>query len=91
MRTEHFFLGHPVECRISKLKSYIADDSQLCQHFHDLEPDSNVLSSLSHSSPGLTHELLSVQSDLHPVVEESKEWSKREGSNKDGDETKLKN
>ena len=69
----------------------IADDSQLGQHLHDLEPDPNVLSSLCHSSPCLTHKLLSIQSDLHPVVEESKERSQGEGSYKDGDETKLQN
>lgn len=73
------------------ISTHIADDSQVCQHAQDLEPDADVLCSLRHNAPGFTHKLLCVQSDLHPVVEQRKQWSQWEGSHKDGDEAELEN
>lgn len=55
----------------------------------DGEPDANVLGSFWHRSSGLTNELLGIESDLHPVVEEGEERGKWKGGNEDGDEPKL--
>ena len=41
--------------------------------------------------PGVPNKLLSIKSDLDPVVEESKEGSEGEGGDKDGDEAELEN
>ena len=41
--------------------------------------------------PGLADKLLSIKSDLDPVVEESKEGGEGEGGNEDGDEPELEN
>ena len=41
--------------------------------------------------PGLTDKLLSIKSDLDPVVEEGKEGGEGEGGNEDGDEPELEN
>ena len=41
--------------------------------------------------PGVPNKLLSIKSDLDPVVEESKEGSEGEGGDKDGDEPELEN
>lgn len=57
----------------------------------DLKPDADILCALRHDAPRLTDELLRVQSDLHPVVEERKERRQRERSDKDGDEAELEN
>ena len=46
-------------------------------------------SPLGHRPPRLTDELLGVQSDLHPVVEEGEQGSQGEGGHEDGDETEL--
>ena len=43
------------------------------------------------NGPGLTDKLLSIKSDLDPVVEEGKEGGKGEGGNEDGDEPELEN
>ena len=47
------------------------------------------ISPFSDSSPCLTDKLLGVQPDLHPVVEQRKQRSQREGRHEDGDEAKL--
>ena len=41
--------------------------------------------------PGVPNKLLSIKSDLDPVVEEGKEGSEGEGGDEDGDEPKLEN
>ena len=46
-------------------------------------------SPLGHRPPRLTDELLGVQSDLHPVVEEGEQGSQGEGRHEDRDETEL--
>lgn len=61
----------------------------MSQHVQYLEPDPDILSPLGDRPPGLTDELLRVQSDLHPVIEQSKKWGQRKGSHEDGDEAKL--
>ena len=43
------------------------------------------------NGPGLTDKLLSIKSDLDPVVEEGKEGGKGEGGDEDGDEAELEN
>ena len=72
-----------------KIVTDIADNRQLGDHLHDGEPDPDVLGPLGHGPPGLTDELLGVQSDLHPVVEEGEQGSQGEGRHEDGDETEL--
>lgn len=68
---------------------YIADYCQLSQHFHNLEPNADILRPLRHSSPCLAHKLLSIQSDLHPVIKQGKQRSKGEGGHEYCDEAKL--
>ena len=41
--------------------------------------------------PGVSNKLLSIESDLDPVVEESKEGGEGEGGDEDGDEAELEN
>ena len=43
------------------------------------------------NGPGLTDKLLSIKSDLDPVVEEGKEGGEGEGGDEDGDEPELEN
>ena len=69
----------------------IADNSQLSDHLHDGEPDPDVLRSLRHGPSGLADELLGVQPDLHPVVEEGEERGEGEGRHEYGNKTKLEN
>lgn len=55
----------------------------------DGEPDADALSSLHHRAAIFSHKLLSIQSNLNPVIHESKQGSERTCRHKDGDETKL--
>ena len=41
--------------------------------------------------PGIPNKLLSIKSDLDPVVEEGKEGGEGEGGDEDGDEPELEN
>ena len=77
------------DCEVKEILSYIADDGQLGDHLHDLEPDPDILGPLSHGPPRLADELLSVQPDLHPVVEEGEQGGQGEGRHEDCDETEL--
>lgn len=61
----------------------------MCDELHDGKPNADVLSSLHYRAAILSHKLLRIQSDLHPVVDESKEWRERACRHKDGDEAKL--
>lgn len=61
----------------------------MCDELQDGEPDAYVLSPLHHRTAILGHKLLSIQSNLNPVVHESKERSERTRCHEDGDETKL--
>ena len=74
---------------MKEILSYIADDGQLGDHLHDLEPDPDILGPLGHGPPRLADELLSVQPDLHPVVEEGEQGGQGEGRHEDCDETEL--
>ena len=69
--------------------TYIAYDSKVCQCVEYREPDSDVLGLLSNGAPCLTDKLVCVESDLHPVVEQSEERSERERGHKDRDEAEL--
>ena len=51
----------------------------------------NILCSLSYWSTEECHKLVSIQPDLHPVVQQGKEGGKREGSHKDGHKSILDN
>lgn len=55
----------------------VADDGKLRESVENLEPDSDVLTSFCYRTSRLAGELVSVQSDLHPVVEQSKERRQR--------------
>ena len=68
---------------------YITDYCQLSQHFHNLKPDADVFRPLRHSSPCLAHKLLSIKSDLNPIIQQGKQRGKGEGSHKYCDEAKL--
>ena len=70
-------------------RSYITDDSKVGDQLHDPEPDADVLRPLGHGPACLADELLGVQSDLHPVVEEGKQGRQGEGRHEDCDEAKL--
>ena len=70
---------------------YICDDGEVRDHVEDLEPDADVLGSLGHGPPRLANELLRVQPDLDPVVEQREEGGQGEGRHEDGDEAELQN
>lgn len=55
------------------------------------EPDPNVLCALRHWPPRLAYKLLSIEANLHPVVEQREERGERKGSYEDGDEAELEN
>ena len=67
----------------------IGDNSELRDDSEEVEPGTNVLGTLGNRTTKDGGELVSIESDLHPVVEESKERSEREGHNKDGGESIL--
>ena len=69
--------------------THIDYDGQVWQAFQDAEPDAYVLGALGHRPAVLAGELVSVQTDFHPVVEEGEERSERERRHEDGDEAKL--
>lgn len=69
--------------------AYVADDGQVSDGLQDGEPDANALCSLSHQPPVVTDELVGIQADLHPVVEQGKEGCQGTGRHKDGDEAAL--
>ena len=71
--------------------AYISDDGEVGDHVEDLEPDADVLGSLGHGAPRLADELLGVESNLDPVVEQREEGGQREGRNENGDEAELQN
>ena len=71
------------------LSVYIWNDSEVSNHVQDLEPDPDVLGPLGHRPSRLADELLSVQPDLHPVVQEGEEGGEGEGRHEDGDEAEL--
>ena len=56
---------------------------------HDGKPDADVLSSLHHWAAVFHHKLLSVQTNLNPVVNEREERSERTRRHEDGDEAEL--
>lgn len=58
---------------LQDMQPYVGEDSDVCDELHDGKPDADVLSSLHHRAAILGHKLLRVQSDLHPVVDESEE------------------
>lgn len=71
--------------------THVADDGQVGQHVQDLEPDADVLGALRDWPPRLAHQLVRVQPDLHPVVEQREQRRKRERRHEDGDEAELQN
>lgn len=69
--------------------THVGDDWQVGQRLQDVEPHADVLGALGHRAAVLTHKLVSVQADFHPVVEESEEGREGERCHEDGDEAKL--
>ena len=53
------------------------------------EPDADVLRAFGERPARLGHQLLRVEPDLDPVVDEREEGRQREGGHEDGDETEL--
>ena len=76
---------------MKEIQAYIADNRQLGNHLHDSEPDPDILGPLRHRPPGITDELLGVQSDLHPVVDQGEQGGQGEGRHEDCYEAKLQN
>lgn len=70
-------------------ESYVAEDGNVRDELHDGKPDADVLGSLHHWAAIFHHKLLSVQTNLNPVVNESEERSERTRRHEDGDEAKL--
>lgn len=73
------------------LSTHVGDDGQVRQGFQDIEPYSDVLGTLSDWPAVVTHKLVRIQTDFHPVVEEGEERREWERCHKDGDEPKLEN
>ena len=69
--------------------THVAYDSQLRQCVENCEPHANVLGSLGDGSSGFANKLLSVETDLNPIVEEGEERGEGEGCYEDGDEAEL--
>ena len=67
----------------------IWDNSKLGNDSENVKPGTNILSSLCDWSTEHSGELVGIQPNLNPVIKESKQWSKRKGNNKDGDEAIL--
>lgn len=67
----------------------IGNNSELRDDGKNVEPGADVLSTLGYRTTKNGGELVSIQPDLDPVVDESKERSKRERHNKYGNETVL--
>lgn len=74
---------------LQEMRPYVGENSKVCDELHDGKPDANVLRSLHHRATVLSHKLLRVESDLHPVVNKSKKRRQRACRHKDGDEAKL--
>ena len=70
--------------------SHIADDGKVGQRLEDGEPDADVGAPLGDRPARLAEELLRVQPDLHPVVEQREQWRQRERRHENGDEAELK-
>ena len=70
-------------------RSYVADDGQLNDGLEDREPDADVVASLGHRSARRTDELVRVETDLEPVVEQSEQRSQRERRHEDRYEAEL--
>ena len=69
--------------------THVTDDSELCQRVQNDKPDADVLTAFSHGTPRLAHELVRVQPDLYPVVQQREERGQREGGHEYSDEAKL--
>ena len=52
--------------------SYVANDGQLSERLKNLEPHTDVLAAVRHGSARLAHELVCVQANLNPVIEQGK-------------------
>ena len=63
----------------------------MCHELENGEPDADILGALRHRSPRLADELLGVEADLHPVVEQREEGRQGEGRHEDRQETELQN
>ena len=72
-------------------QTHIWDDCKVSNHVQNLEPDPDVLSTFCNGPPGFADELLRVQSNLHPVVQQREERGKRKGGNENCDEPELQN
>lgn len=75
---------------LQRLESYVGEHGRVRDELQDGKPDADVLSSLHHRAAIFSDELLSIQTNLHPIVDESEERSERTRCHKDGDESKLK-
>ena len=57
--------------------TYVADDGELNDGVEDAEPDSDVLAAFGDRPASLADELVSVQTDLQPVVEQREQRRQR--------------
>ena len=75
----------------SEIFTYITNDSYFGDTIENIEPDSNVLSSVRYRPPHFTHKLVRVDADLEYVVSQGEEWRQGKGGHEDGYETELEN
>ena len=73
------------------IKPYVADNRDFRHSIQNVEPNPDVLCSVSNRSPNFIHELIRVDTNLEDVVRQSEERCKRKRSDEDGDEAELEN
>lgn len=71
------------------MNTNIGEDGEVSDALQDAKPDANVLDPLCPGTPALTQVLVGINADLHNVVEQRKDWSKRESCHKDSDKPVL--
>ena len=69
--------------------THVADDGELGEAVEDREPHPDVPGALRHRPARLAHQLLRVDPDLDPVVEQREQGSERERCHEDRDEAEL--
>ena len=69
--------------------TYVADDGKLNDGVEDGKPDSDVLTALGDRPTSVTDELVRVEADLEPVVEQRKQRRQRKSRHEDRYEAEL--
>ena len=77
------------EVRSEGYEEGVGDDRELGQHVQDLEPNADIFCPFGHGSARFANELLGVQANFDPVIEQGEERRQRESRHEDGDEAEL--